>query len=189
MTEHGIELEGPRSLTEQVMATCQEAYMVLRGMLDELPYEGSRDNSVEAGVLAREVGVFVAANTCTPQSIAEIPRAPELTAAADQWLELRLQRMLKSAMFSAVLQQKEAEIKELLEGRQIRAKSLAGPFGAYDGTGITWSANNPSEIVGPFLTAEPAQGAIWVGEPSHAFKVSLFSMQDPNIVAAEIEVQ
>jgi hypothetical protein len=189
MSMHNPEENQQPSLTEQVMATCREAYDTLRTILEGLPYEGGEDRSPELEVLSQVVGTFVAANSVALGNICEVPKTPELQEAAGAWLEARLQRKLKSAMLLEISKQKEAEIQKLLEGRNIKARSLKYAFGVSDGYGITTEGGTPMEVEAPFLGVEPAKGTLWLGEPRHAYQVRLFDTQDPTKSAAVIEVQ
>ncbi len=170
------------------MATCRGAYDTLRTLLDDLPYEGGEDRSPEAEALSQAIGGFVAANSVALGSIGEVPRTPELQGAASEWLEARLQRKLKSAMFSEILKQKEEEIKGLLEGRTISATAVKYGFGVSDGYGVTSGPGSPMEVEAPFLGVEPAQGTLWLGEPRRAYQVRLFDIQDPTKPNALIKV-
>lgn len=174
--------------TEQVMATCREAYDTLRSLLDGLPLEGPEDKTPEAIALSQAIGGFVAANSVALGNITEVPRTPELQTAASDWLEARLQRKLKGALFSEIHTQKEQEITGLLEGRTINATAVKYGFGISDGYGISVGSGNPMQVEAPFLAVQPAQGVLWLGEPRHSYRVRLFDIEDPSKPGALIRV-
>ncbi len=190
MSAYNLEQNQEPSFTERVISTMRDAYKNLQTLLKDFPsIENGVDKSPEEQALSEAIGIFVTDNVVASNDITKIPRSPELSRAADAWLEAVLQSKLRSAMFLERLMQEEKNIEDLLKGRMIRAISLKHGFLVSSGNYVVGSNGSPMEIEAPFLGVEPDRGIIWLGEPEQAYQVQLFDNHDPQTLAAIIKVQ